>query len=223
MLLAFIFIFANLLVDLLYGVARPEDLPGMSNFRQQRRPRRSRRRARARSASSAWVYAPLRRPRPVRQVAQPDRDRRGRDRRVFNVFVAVLGPQIWTIDPNELVATPLRDAELGPSDGHRRARPRHARPHHPRRAGVAPGGADLRHRSPSSLGVTLGLLAGFFGGWLDSAADALRRPHVRAARDRARDRDRGAARAEPAQRDDRDRDRDRCRRSRGSCAVPCSR
>ncbi len=56
---------------------------------------------------------------------------------IFNVLVALFGPFVWTVDPNELVAHPLRGPELGAPDGHRRARARHAGADHPRGAGLA--------------------------------------------------------------------------------------
>ena len=58
---------------------------------------------------------------------------------IFNVLVALFGPYVWTVDPDELACASLRGPELGAPDGHGRARPRHAGAHHPRGAGLALG------------------------------------------------------------------------------------
>ena len=123
--------------------ARPEDLPGMSNFGNNEAPILG---AEGRSSEvgiDAWVYAPTRTAGKFAKWRNPI-GIAGAIIVGLNVFIALFGPYIWTIDPDELVATPPPGAELGASDGNRRARSGHARPHHPRRAGVAAGRDHLR-------------------------------------------------------------------------------
>ena len=126
----------------------------------------------------------------------------------LNVFIAVFGRYIWTIDPNELVATRLQDPSWAhPMGTDELGRDTLARIIHGAQVSLQVGAhlgqhrpRPRRHARPARR-VLRGLAR--------QRADALRRSHVRAARARARDRDRRPARAEPAERDDRDRHRDR--------------
>ena len=140
----------------------------------------------------------------LREVEEPDRDRRRDHRRAQRLHRALR--QVPLDDrPGRARRDPAPGPELGAPDGHRRARARHPRPDHPRRPGLAAGGAHLgQHRArPRALDRADLRLLRRQG---RHAADAVRRPHVRAAGARARDRDRRSARAEPPERDDRDRD-----------------
>ena len=129
LLIAFTFIFANLLVDILYGVLDPR-------ITQNEPDERPGQRATDRGRKTVWDSMP-------RRLAFLGKWRNpiglvGAAIVLFNVLVALFGRFVWRVDPNELVAS-LRGPELGAPDGHRRARARHAGAHHPRGAGLAPG------------------------------------------------------------------------------------
>ena len=78
-------------------------------------------------------------------------------------------------------------------------------PRHLRRARLAAAPAWSRSASRSAIGVPLGLLAGYAGGWIDARAVAHRRRHAGRAVPDPGDRARRLPRAQPHQRDDRHR------------------
>ena len=120
------------------------------------------------------------------------------------------GRYIWTIDPDELVATRLQDPSWAhPMGTDELGRDTLARIIHGAQVSLQVGRDLGRHRLRARRLARPALRLLRRQGRL--AADALRRHDVRAARPRARDRDRRAARAEPAERDDRDRHRDHAR------------
>src|SRR4029453_18254823 len=84
----------------------------------------------------------------------------------FNLFVALFGKYLWTIDPNELVATRLEDPSwahpLGTDEPGRDTLPRHIH--------GAQGSLQVGLISVSIalvLGLSIGLTSGFFGGKVD--------------------------------------------------------
>jgi len=109
----------------------------------------------------AWVYAPARRPARLAKWRNPI-GIAGAVIVGFNVFVALFGPYIWTLDPDELAGARLQDPmgtdELG--------RDTLARIIHGAQVSLQVGIISVS--LAFVLGVTLGLLAGFFGGWLDT-------------------------------------------------------
>ena len=70
----------------------------------------------------------------------------------FNVFVALFGQFIWTIDPDELVADRLQAPSWAHPMGTDELGRDTLRADHPRRPGLAAGRAHLGRRSPSSAG-----------------------------------------------------------------------
>ncbi len=86
----------------------------------------------------------------------------------FNAFVAVFGRFIWTVDPNELVAMRLQPPTWAhPMGTDELGRDTLARIIHGAQVSLQVGAISIT--IAFVLGVTLGLLSGFFGGWLDSA------------------------------------------------------
>ena len=73
LMIAFTFIFANLLVDIVYGILDPRITPGMS---RRRRPQPAFATDGGGEVTTAWEAMPSPPPRLPRQVAQPDRPRR---------------------------------------------------------------------------------------------------------------------------------------------------
>ena len=85
----------------------------------------------------------------------------------FNLFIAAFGPYIWTIDPDELAATRLQPPTWAhPMGTDELGRDTLARIIHGAQVSLQVGVISVG--IAFVLGVTLGLLAGFFGGWLDS-------------------------------------------------------
>jgi peptide/nickel transport system permease protein len=85
----------------------------------------------------------------------------------FNIFIALFGKFIWTIDPNELVATRLQPPTWAhPMGTDELGRDTLARIIHGSQVSLQVGIISVG--IAFFLGVTLGLFAGFFGGWLDS-------------------------------------------------------
>lgn len=114
----------------------------------------------------AWVYTPARRAGRFAKWRNPI-GIAGAIIVGLNIFFAVLGPYIWTLDPNELVALRLQ----GPSWAHpmgtdELGRDVLARIIHGAEVSLQVGIISVT--IAFVLGVALGLLAGFFGGWLDS-------------------------------------------------------
>ena len=117
---------------------------------------------------------------------------------------------VWTVDPDELVGLRFEDPSWAhPMGTDEIGRDTLARIIHGAQVSLQVGAISVSIAFVG--GVVFGMLAGYYKGIVDTAADAHRRHHVLAARDRPRDRDRRPARAEPPQRDDRDRDRDPAR------------
>jgi peptide/nickel transport system permease protein len=85
----------------------------------------------------------------------------------FNVFVALFGPYIWTVDPNELVGLRLQDPSWAhPMGTDELGRDTLARIIHGAQVSLQVGIISVS--IALVLGVSIGLCAGFFGGKLDS-------------------------------------------------------
>jgi peptide/nickel transport system permease protein len=85
----------------------------------------------------------------------------------FNIFVAIFGPYIWTVDPNELVATRLQDPSWAhPMGTDELGRDTLARIIHGAQVSLQVGIISVT--IALVLGLSLGLLSGFFGGKVDS-------------------------------------------------------
>ena len=127
LLIATVFVVVNFVVDILYGFLDPRISVTMTHG-----GRRLEGPARAEAARAAGA------------LAQPDRHRRRRHRRLRHPDRA-LRPLHLDGRPERPGVDAAARPELGAPDGHGRARPRHARAHHPRRPGLAPGrrGRDL--------------------------------------------------------------------------------
>ena len=114
----------------------------------------------------AWVYAPARRPARFAKWRNPI----GITGAVivgFNVFVAAFGRFIWTIDPDELVAIRLQPPSWAhPMGTDELGRDTLARIIHGAQVSLQVGLISVS--IAFVIGVALGLLSGFFGGWLDS-------------------------------------------------------
>ena len=114
----------------------------------------------------AWVYAPARRPVRFSKWRNPI-GIVGALIVGFNVFVALFGSHIWTLDPNELAGTRLQDPSWAhPMGTDELGRDTLARIIHGAQVSLQVGMISVS--IAFFLGVTLGLLAGFFGGWLDT-------------------------------------------------------
>jgi peptide/nickel transport system permease protein len=85
----------------------------------------------------------------------------------LNVFVALFGPYIWTIDPNELVATRLQDPSWAhPMGTDELGRDTLARIIHGAQVSLQVGIISVS--IALVLGVSIGLSSGFFGGKVDT-------------------------------------------------------
>ena len=116
--------------------------------------------------TGAWVYAPLRRPARFAKWRNPI-GIAGAVIVSLNVLIAAFGSFIWTIDPNELVATRLQNPSWAhPMGTDELGRDTLARIIHGAQVSLQVGLISVS--IAFVLGVTLGLFAGFFGGWLDS-------------------------------------------------------
>ena len=107
MLIAAVFIFANLPST----SSTASSTRGSRRNEQRRRLRAarcSRPRGRARSATGQWVYVPTRRAGRFAKWKNPI-GIAGAIIVGLNVFIALFGKYIWTVDPDELVATRLQD------------------------------------------------------------------------------------------------------------------
>ena len=114
----------------------------------------------------AWVYTPARRPAKLAKWRNPI-GIAGAVIVGFNVLIAAFGRFIWTIDPNELVAIRLQPPSWAhPMGTDELGRDTLARIIHGAQVSLQVGLISVS--IAFVLGVTLGLLAGFFGGWLDS-------------------------------------------------------
>ena len=114
----------------------------------------------------AWVYTPARRAGRFAKWRNPI-GIAGAIIVGFNILVAVVGPYIWTIDPNELVALRLQSPSWAhPMGTDELGRDVLARIIHGAQVSLQVGIISVT--IAFILGVTMGLLAGFFGGWLDS-------------------------------------------------------
>ena len=114
----------------------------------------------------AWVYAPARRPVRFAKWRNPI-GIVGALIVGFNVFIALFGPYIWTLDPDGLAGTRLQDPSWAhPMGTDELGRDTLARIIHGAQVSLQVGMISVS--IAFFLGVTLGLLAGFFGGWLDT-------------------------------------------------------
>jgi ABC-type dipeptide/oligopeptide/nickel transport system permease subunit len=114
----------------------------------------------------AWVYTPARRAGRFAKWRNPI-GIAGAVIVGFNILVAVLGPYIWTIDPDELVALRLQAPSWAhPMGTDELGRDVLARIIHGAQVSLQVGIISVT--IAFVIGVTMGLLAGFFGGWLDS-------------------------------------------------------
>ena len=203
------FIVVNLIVDLLYGLLDPRILALVTTA----------------AAAHAWKLAsepaaPLVLPRPL---AKPARDR-GRDhRRRSSSLTALLGPLLWTINPNAPVYALARRPELVAPVRDGRSRARHASRASSTALRSRSRSARSRSRSASGSGWLLGLFSGYSGRFVDlgscgsSTSCSRSRSLILAFAARR------AARADPRECDDRDRDHRSLPSSSASSAPPCSR
>ncbi len=114
----------------------------------------------------AWVYTPARRAGRFAKWRNPI-GIAGAAIVGFNVLLALFGRFVWTTDPNELVAIRLQPPSWAhPMGTDELGRDTLARIIHGAQVSLQVGMISVS--IAFVLGVTLGLLAGFFGGWLDS-------------------------------------------------------
>ncbi len=114
----------------------------------------------------AWAYAPARKAKSFAKWRNPI-GITGAIIVGFNVFIAIFGPYIWTIDPDELVATRLQDPSWAhPMGTDELGRDTMARIIHGAQVSLQVGAISVG--IAFVLGVSLGLLSGFFGGKVDS-------------------------------------------------------
>ncbi len=115
----------------------------------------------------AWVYTPARRAGRFAKWRNPI-GIAGAIIVGLNILIAIFGPYIWTIDPNELVAIRLQAPSWAhPMGTDELGRDQLARIIHGSQVSLQVG--IIAVSIAFVLGVGLGLMAGFFGGWLDSA------------------------------------------------------
>ena len=195
----------NLLVDILYG-ARPEDLAGMSP-RDRSQPASRPRPWPTRSPSGGDAE----RHGVPRQVAQPDRPRR-RGIILFNVFVALFGPLLWTVDPTSWSRCGFEDPSWAhPMGTDELGRDTLARIIHGAQVSLYVGAISV---SIAFVGGTCSAAGRLLQGDRRHGADVRSSTSCSRCPDRPRDRDRRPARPELPERDDRDRDRDPARFAR---------
>ncbi len=116
--------------------------------------------------AGAWVYTPSRRAGRFAKWRNPI-GIAGAIIVGLNILVAVFGPYIWTIDPDELVAMRLQPPSWAyPMGTDELGRDTLARIIHGAQVSLQVG--IIAVTIAFVLGVVLGLLSGFFGGWLDS-------------------------------------------------------
>ena len=140
--------------------ARPEDLAEVSNFPNNEGPVLAPE-GPSEVGTGAWVYAPLRRPARFAQWRNPI-GIAGAVIVRLNVLIAAFGRYIWTIDPNELVATRLQNPSWAhPMGTDELGRDTLARIIHGAQVSLQVGLISVS--IAFVLGVTFGLLAGFFG------------------------------------------------------------
>jgi peptide/nickel transport system permease protein len=114
----------------------------------------------------AWVYTPARRAGRFAKWRNPI-GIAGAAIVGFNVLLALFGRFVWTTDPNELVAIRLQPPSWAhPMGTDELGRDTLARIIHGAQVSLQVGIISVG--IAFFLGVTLGLLAGFFGRWLDS-------------------------------------------------------
>ena len=114
----------------------------------------------------AWVYTPARRAGRFAKWRNPI-GIAGAAIVGFNVLLALFGRFVWTTDPNDLVAIRLQPPSWAhPMGTDELGRDTLARIIHGAQVSLQVGIISVG--IAFFLGVTLGLLAGFFGGWLDS-------------------------------------------------------
>jgi peptide/nickel transport system permease protein len=114
----------------------------------------------------AWVYVPTRRAGRFAKWRNPI-GIAGAIIVGFNILVALLGPYIWTVDPNELVATRLQDPSWAhPMGTDELGRDTLARIIHGAQVSLQVGIVSVG--IALVLGTSLGLLSGFYSGKVDS-------------------------------------------------------
>ena len=115
--------------------------------------------------AGAWVYTPARKAGRFAKWRNPI-GIVGAAIVCFNVFIAIFGPYIWTIDPNELVATRLQDPSWAhPMGTDELGRDTMARIIHGAQVSLQVGVISVG--IALVLGLSLGLLSGFYGGKVD--------------------------------------------------------
>ncbi|MEI7760254.1 MAG: ABC transporter permease [Thermoleophilia bacterium] len=115
--------------------------------------------------SGAWAYVPIRRGERFGKWKNPI-GLIGAAIVGFNVFVAAFGPYIWKVDPDELIATRLQPPTWAhPMGTDELGRDTMARVIHGAQVSLQVGAISVS--IAFVLGVSLGLLAGFYGGKLD--------------------------------------------------------
>ncbi len=113
----------------------------------------------------AWVYTPARRAGRFAKWRNPI-GIAGAIIVGFNILVAIFGSYVWSVDPNDLVAIRLQSPSWAhPMGTDELGRDTLARIVHGAQVSLQVGIISVS--IAFGLGVTLGLLAGFFGGWLD--------------------------------------------------------
>ena len=127
----------------------------------------SRPKGRATSARArTWVYVPTRRAGRFAKWKNPI-GIAGMLIISFNVFVAIFGPYIWRVDPNELVATRLQDPSWAhPMGTDELGRDTLARIIHGAQVSLQVGIISVS--IALVIGLSIGLLSGFFGGKVDT-------------------------------------------------------
>jgi peptide/nickel transport system permease protein len=113
----------------------------------------------------AWVYTPARRAGRFAKWRNPI-GIAGAIIVGFNILIALFGPYVWSVDPNDLVAIRLQSPSWAhPMGTDELGRDTLARIVHGAQVSLQVGIISVT--IAFGLGVALGLLAGFFGGWLD--------------------------------------------------------
>ncbi|MFN0154908.1 MAG: ABC transporter permease [Gaiella sp.] len=116
--------------------------------------------------AGAWAYTPARRAGRFAKWRNPI-GIAGAIIVGFNILVAIFGQYVWTIDPDELVAVRLQSPSWAhPMGTDELGRDILARCIHGSQVSLQVGIISVT--IAFVIGVTLGLVAGFFGGWLDS-------------------------------------------------------
>ena len=166
MLIAVVFIFANLARRPPLRRPRPEDLAGMSNRGDFEAPVLAPE-GPSEVGTGQWVYVPARRAARFAKWKNPI-GIAGAIIVGFNVFIALFGTYIWTIDPDELVATRLQDPSWAhPMGTDELGRDTLARIIHGAQVSLQVG-LDLGQHRARPRASRSASLSGFYGGKVDT-------------------------------------------------------